>query len=64
MIDAKIIEVPNKGHPYGVRGVGETAIVPPLATIGNAIRSAAGVRLTEVPMAPPVLLKAIEEAQA
>ncbi len=64
MIDAKIIEVPNKGHPYGVRGVGETAIVPPLATIGNAIRAAAGVRLTEVPMAPPVLLKAIEEAQA
>jgi CO/xanthine dehydrogenase Mo-binding subunit len=61
MIDAKIIEIPNKGHPYGVRGVGETSIVPPLATIANAIRSAANVRMTEVPMAPPVVLEALEE---
>ncbi len=63
MIDAKIIEIPNKGHPYGVRGVGETAIVPPLATIGNAVRSATGVRVAEVPMAPPVVLQAIEDAK-
>ena len=63
MIDAKIIEIPNKGHPYGVRGVGETAIVPPLATIGNAVRSATGVRIPEVPMAPPVVLQAIEDAK-
>ncbi len=61
MIDAKIIEIPNKGHPYGVRGVGETSIAPPLATIANAIRSAADVRLTEIPMAPPVVLEALEE---
>ena len=61
MIEAKIIEIPNKGHPYGVRGVGETSIVPPLATIANAICSATGVRMTQIPMAPPVLLKAVEE---
>ncbi len=61
MIEAKIIEIPNKGHPYGVRGVGETSIVPPLATVANAICSATGVRMTQIPMAPPVLLKAIEE---
>jgi CO/xanthine dehydrogenase Mo-binding subunit len=60
MIDTKIIEIPNKGHPYGVRGVGETSIVPPLATVANAIRSATGVRMHELPMAPPVLLKTIE----
>ena len=64
MIDAEIIEIPNKGHPYGVRGVGETAIVPPLATIGNAIRSATGVRMTEVPMSPPVLLEALDTQEA
>ena len=64
MIDAKIIEIPNKGHPYGVRGVGETSIVPPLATVANAINSAAGVRMTEIPMAPPVVLKALEEKSA
>ena len=27
MIDTVIVEVPNPGHPYGVRGVGETSIV-------------------------------------
>ena len=26
MIDAVIVEVPNPGHPYGVRGVGEVPI--------------------------------------
>jgi CO/xanthine dehydrogenase Mo-binding subunit len=61
MIDTKIIEIPNKGHPYGVRGVGETSIVPPLAAIANAVSAAAGVRLTELPMSPPKVLKAIEE---
>ena len=63
MIDAKIIEIPNKGHPYGVRGVGETSIVPPLATIANAVRSATNVRMTEIPMAPPVVLAALEAAK-
>ncbi len=60
MIDTVIVEVPNPGHPYGVRGVGETPIVPPLATVANAISAAAGVRMTEIPMSPPRLLKAIE----
>ena len=44
MIDTVIVEVPNPGHPYGVRGVGEMPIVPPLAAIANAISAAAGVR--------------------
>ena len=61
MIDTVIVEVPNPGHPYGVRGVGETPIVPPLATVANAIAAATGVRMTEVPMSPPRLLKALAE---
>ncbi len=31
MIDTVIVEVANPLHPYGVRGVGEVPIVPPLA---------------------------------
>ena len=64
MIDTVIVEVPNPGHPYGVRGVGETSIVPPLAAIANAVSHAAGVRMTEIPMSPPRVLKAIDEAKA
>jgi CO/xanthine dehydrogenase Mo-binding subunit len=59
-IDTVILEIPNPGHPYGVRGVGETSIVPPLAAISNAISRAAGVRLTQLPMSPPRILAAIK----
>src|SRR5262249_57491212 len=60
MIDTHIVEVPNPGHPYGVRGVGETPILPPLAAVAKGTWAAAGGRLTETPMSPPVVLKAIE----
>ncbi len=60
MIDTVILEIPNPGHPYGVRGVGETSIVPPLAAIANAVSAAAGVRMAELPMSPPKLLAAIQ----
>jgi xanthine dehydrogenase molybdenum-binding subunit len=60
MIETIIVEVPNPGHPYGVRGVGEVPIVPPLATIANAIAHATGVRLYELPMSPPRVVKALQ----
>lgn len=64
MIDTVILEIPNPNHPYGVRGVGETSIVPPLAAIANAVSNAVGVRMTHIPMSPPRILKAIENAKA
>ena len=59
MIDAVIVEVPNPGHPYGVRGVGETPIVAPPAAIANAIYRAVGVRMKDLPMSPGRILKAL-----
>ncbi|MGE3065741.1 MAG: xanthine dehydrogenase family protein molybdopterin-binding subunit [Hyphomicrobiaceae bacterium] len=64
MIDTVIVEVPNPRHPYGVRGVGETPIVPPIAAISNAVANATGIRFTEIPLSPPRVLKALEEARA
>ncbi len=64
MIDTVIVEVPNPRHPYGVRGVGETPIVPPMAAIANAVANATGVRFTDLPMSPPRVLKALDEARA
>ncbi|HJR81631.1 MAG TPA: xanthine dehydrogenase family protein molybdopterin-binding subunit [Anaerolineales bacterium] len=52
MIDTVIVEVPNPGHPYGVRGVGEVPIVPPPAALANAIYHAVGVRMNRLPMKP------------
>jgi len=62
MIDTVIVEVANPTHPYGVRGVGETPIVPPLAAITNAVSRATGVRFDALPMSPPRVLKALDEA--
>ncbi len=63
-IDAHILEIPNPSHPYGIRGVGETSIVPPLAAIGNAVSNAVGVRMNHVPMSPPRIRAAIRADQA
>ena len=51
-------------HPYGVRGVGETSIVPPLAAVANAVSNAVGVRMTHIPMSPPRILAALEAERA
>jgi len=64
MIDTVIVEVPNPGHPYGVRGVGETGITPPLPAIANAIEAATGARLRDLPMNPPKVLAAIKAVKA
>ncbi len=62
MIDTVIVEVPNPSHPYGVRGVGETPIVPPLGAVANAIDSATNTRIRDLPINPPKLLKALTSA--
>lgn len=60
MIEAIIVEVPNPVHPYGVKGVAEANIVPPMAAIANAIDKATGKRLTDLPMSPPKVLAALD----
>ncbi|TDJ37404.1 MAG: xanthine dehydrogenase family protein molybdopterin-binding subunit [Gammaproteobacteria bacterium] len=63
MIDTQIIEIPNPTHPYGVRGVGETPIVAPLAAVANAVRDATGIRISELPLSPPRVLEALDAAE-
>ena len=59
MIEAIIVEVPNPGHPYGVRGVGEVPIVPPPAALANAIYHAVGVRMNTLPATPARIVAAL-----
>jgi CO/xanthine dehydrogenase Mo-binding subunit len=61
MIDTVIVEVPNPGHPFGVRGVGEVPIVPPPAAVANAIYRAVGVRMRELPMSPQRVVGEIQK---
>jgi CO/xanthine dehydrogenase Mo-binding subunit len=62
MIEAVLVEVPNPKHTYGVKGVGEVNICPPMAAIANAIENAMGVRMTSLPMSPPRVLEALDDA--
>ena len=64
MIDTVLVEVPNPSHPFGVRGVGEVPIVPPLAAVANAVARAGGVRVNDLPISPPRLLAALQKGQA
>ncbi len=64
LIDSVLVEVPNPGHPYGVRGVGEVPIVPPPAAIANAIYRALGVRMNVLPMSPARVLEALWAKEA
>ena len=61
MIDTTIVEVANPAHPFGVRGVGEVSIVPPMAAIANAIYDAIGIRMHKLPMSPGSILEALWE---
>jgi CO/xanthine dehydrogenase Mo-binding subunit len=60
MIETVIVEVPNPGHPYGVRGVGEPPICAPLPAVTSAVNNAIGALITELPLSPPKVLAAIE----
>jgi len=59
MIETIVVEVPNPGHPLGVRGVGECAIVVPMAAVANAIANATGLRPTSMPASPRKMIEAL-----
>jgi CO/xanthine dehydrogenase Mo-binding subunit len=60
-IETLIVEVPAPYGPLGARGIGESAIVPGAAAIGNAIRAAVGVRMYELPMTPDRVWRRVNE---
>lgn len=63
-IESVVLEYPSSNGPYGVKGVGEMTANPPIPAIVNAINNALGVRITEIPVTPEVILKALEEKEA
>ncbi|MCH7740570.1 MAG: xanthine dehydrogenase family protein molybdopterin-binding subunit [Chloroflexi bacterium] len=61
MIETILVEVPSPFHPFGVRGVGEVPLVPPLAAVRNAIHDALGIYLYETPMNPRRIMDGLKE---
>ncbi len=48
--------------PYGAKGAGEIACVPPMACIANAIFNATGVRIKTLPLSPENVLRGLKAA--
>ena len=63
-IDTVMLEIPGDAHPFGMRGAGEVPIVPPMATVANAVSAAAGVRMADLPITPGSIVKALGNGQA
>jgi CO/xanthine dehydrogenase Mo-binding subunit len=55
-IDTVIVEIPNPLHPFGVKGVGEVPIVPPMPAIAEAVYQSTGVRFRDLPLNPPKIV--------
>ena len=60
-IETLIVEVPDAHGPYGAKGLGEHVLIPTAPALLNAIKDAAGVRLTQVPATPARVRAAIKE---
>ena len=59
-IDTIIIENPSEAGPYGAKGISEMANNPQPPAIAAAVYDAVGVWVTELPVTPERVLRALE----
>jgi len=59
-----LVEVPSRLGPYGVKGLGEAAMLPSTPAIINAVSRAIGVRVRSIPATPERILSAIRESKS
>jgi CO/xanthine dehydrogenase Mo-binding subunit len=57
-----IVDAVQQNGPYGAKGVGETGTFAVAPAIANAIHDAVGVRLTELPITPEAVYRALRAA--
>jgi CO/xanthine dehydrogenase Mo-binding subunit len=60
-IQSVVLEYPSANGPYGVKGIGEMTANSPMPAIVNAIYDAVGVWITDLPVTPEKVLRALEE---
>lgn len=62
-INKILVEEPEETSPYGAKGIGEPVMLAVAPAILNAIYNATRVRMTEIPVTPDRLLKAIKDQE-
>lgn len=60
-VECEVLEFPTDTGPYGAKGVGEMVANGPIPAIVNAINDALDVCISEIPVTPEVVLRALEE---
>jgi CO/xanthine dehydrogenase Mo-binding subunit len=63
-LEAVLVEVPSILGPFGAKGVGEPPVIPGAAAWANAVRDACGARVTELPLTPERVWRAMEMSGA
>ena len=62
-IETLMVECPSTHGPFGVKGIGEMTANPPSPAIVNAVHDAIGVWITDIPITPEKVLRALEEKE-
>jgi len=62
-IEPVVVELGEPTHPFGAKGCSEISYVGVAPAVANAIYNAAGIRLSELPMTPDRVLKALQETK-
>ena len=63
-IVVELIETVDEAGPFGAKGLGEAGVIPVAAAVANAVKDAVGVRLTELPMTPERVFRALASRPA
>jgi CO/xanthine dehydrogenase Mo-binding subunit len=57
-----LVENGDGPGPYGAKGIGESGLLPTAPAIANAIAQATGARLTDLPLTPERVWRALTAA--
>lgn len=58
-LESVLVECPSTGGPYGAKGPGEMVANAPPPAIVNAVRDALGIWITDIPLTPEKVLRAL-----
>lgn len=62
-VNSSFVETNDPFGPYGAKGVGEPGLVAMAPAVTNAIYNAVGVRITDLPITPEKVLRALKEKE-
>jgi 4-hydroxybenzoyl-CoA reductase subunit alpha len=63
-VETILVEDPDPNGPFGAKEAGQGPLLPVMPAVANAVFDAVGVRVDEVPISPPKVLKALQRKAA